>query len=57
MSGLHRAAAKTLVLPCLDLIEWITRRIDHETRKIINFKDNHVSSYQASVLDQLYHLK
>ena len=30
--GLHRAAVKTLVLPCLDVIEWITRKIDHEHR-------------------------
>ena len=29
-SGLHRAAVKTLVLPCPDVIEWITRKIDHE---------------------------
>ena len=28
-SGLHRAAMKTPVLSCLDVIEWITRRIDH----------------------------
>ena len=28
--GLHRAVVKTLVLPCLDVIEWITRKIDHE---------------------------
>ena len=28
--GLHRAAVKTLVLPCPDVIEWITRNIDHE---------------------------
>ena len=29
-SGLHRDAVKTLVLPCLDVIEWITRKIDHQ---------------------------
>ena len=28
-SGLHRVAAKTLILPCLDVIEWIIRKIDH----------------------------
>ena len=27
---LHRAAMKTPVLPCPDVIEWITRRIDHQ---------------------------
>jgi hypothetical protein len=30
MFGLHRAVVKTLVLPCPDVIEWITRNIDHE---------------------------
>lgn len=29
-SGLHRAAMKTPKLPCLDVIEWITRKIDHQ---------------------------
>jgi hypothetical protein len=28
-SGLHKAAVKTLILPCPDVIEWITRKIDH----------------------------
>ena len=28
-SGLQRAAMKTLVLPCLDVIKWITRKVDH----------------------------
>ena len=28
-SGLHRDAMKTLVLPCPDVIEWITRKVDH----------------------------
>ena len=32
ISGLHRAVVKTLVLPCPDVIEWITRKIDHEHR-------------------------
>ena len=34
-SGLHRATAKTPVLPCSDVIEWITRRVDHERRIIL----------------------
>ena len=29
-SGLHRAAMKTMILPCLDVIEWIKRKIDHQ---------------------------
>ena len=28
--GLHRVAIKTLVLPCSDVIEWITRKVDHQ---------------------------
>ena len=29
-SGLHRVAMKTPVLPCPDIIKWITKRIDHQ---------------------------
>ena len=36
-SGLHQAEAKTLVLPCPHVIEWMTQRIDHGNRTIINF--------------------
>lgn len=55
--GLHREAVKTPVLPCLDVIEWMTRRIDHESRALLNIKDKHVANYQDPVLNQLYHLK
>ena len=56
-SGLHRAATKTPVLPCPDLIEWMAGRIYHESRIILNFEDDHVANYQAPVLNQLYHFK
>ena len=56
-SGLHRAAMKTLVLPCLNVIGWITRKIDHQHRSIINYEDKSVASYKASVFNQMYHLK
>ena len=56
-SGLHRAAVKTLVLPCLGIIEWITRNIYHEHRSILNYEDKSVASYKASVFNQMYHLK
>ena len=39
------------------MIEWITRRVDHESRAILNFEDKNVASYQASVLNHLYHFK
>ena len=29
-SRLHRVAVKSLVLPCLDVIQWIRRKIDHQ---------------------------
>jgi len=54
---LHRAVVKTLVLPCPDVIEWITRKIDHENRSIINYEDKSVSHYKDIVFNQLYHLK
>jgi hypothetical protein len=40
-----------------DVIEWITRRVDHERKKILNFEDKNVANYQALVLNQLYHFK
>jgi hypothetical protein len=56
-SGPHRAAIKTLVLPCPDVIEWITRKIYHENRSILNFENKSVASYKASIFNQIYHLK
>lgn len=48
-SGIHRAAVKTLVLPCLDDIEWITRKIDHQHRSILNHEGKSVANYKASM--------
>ena len=56
-SGLHRDAIKTPVLPCPDVIDWITRKIDHEHRSILNYEDKSVSKYKALVSNQMYHLK
>ena len=56
-SGLHRAAVKTPILPCPDVIEWITWKIDHENRSILNYENKSVASYKASVFNQIYHLK
>ena len=39
------------------MIEWITWRVDHENREILNLEDKSVVSYKASVLNQLYHFK
>ena len=42
-SRLHRVAMKTLVLPCPDVIEWITRKIDHQHRSILNYEGKSVA--------------
>ena len=55
--GLHRAAMKTLVLPCLDIIKWITKRIDHQHRSILNIDRKVVANYNPSMINQMYHLK
>ena len=56
-SGLHREATKNLVLPCPDVIEWMTQRIDHESRTILKFEDKDVANYQDPIPNQLYHFK
>ena len=55
--GLHRVALKTLVLPCSDVIEWITSKIDHDNQSILNYEGKSVANYKASVFNQMYHLK
>ena len=35
-STLHRAIVKTPVSPCPDVIQWMTRRLDHESKTILN---------------------
>ena len=42
--GLHRACIKTMLLPCSDVIEWITRKVDHENSAILNYEDKSVAS-------------
>lgn len=56
-SGLHRAAVNTPILPCLDMIEWITRKIDHGNRAILNYENESLASYKASFFNQIYHFK
>ena len=56
-SGIHQEAIRTPVLPCPNVIEWITQRVDHENREILNFEDKSVASYKASILNQMYHFK
>ena len=56
-SGLQWETTRTPVLLCPDVIEWITQRVDHENREILKLEDKSVASYQASILNQLYHFK
>lgn len=31
--GIYRATTKPLILPCPDVIEWMTRKVDHSNKK------------------------
>ena len=48
---------KTPGLPCRNVIEWITRRIDHQHRSILNVEGKVVDNYKPSMINQMYHLK
>ena len=48
---------KTPILPCPDVIEWITRKIDHQHRSILNVEGKVVANYKPSMINQMYHLK
>ena len=54
---LHQAAMKTLVLPCPDVIKWITRKVEHQHWSILNFEGKVVASYKDFMIKQMYHLK
>ena len=51
-SRLHRATMKTPILPCLDVIEWITRKIDHQHRSILNVEGKVIANYKPSMINQ-----
>ena len=50
-SWLHRAAMKIPILPCPDVIEWITRRIYHQCRSILNVEGKVVTNYKPSMIN------
>ena len=50
-SGLHRATVRTLVLPCPDVVEWITRKIDHQHRYIFNVEGKAVANSKPSMIN------
>ena len=45
------------ILPCPDVIEWITRKIDHQHRSILNVEGKVVANYKPSMINQMYRLK
>ena len=56
-SGVYRAAAKPPILPCPNVIEWLTRKVGHERRNLLDFEGHHVESYKDLVLNKIYHFK
>ena len=48
---------KTPILSCPDVIKWITRKIDHQHRSILNFEGTIMAHYKPSMINQMYHLK
>jgi hypothetical protein len=54
---LYRATTKPLVLPCPNVTEWLTRKVGHERRTLLDFKRKHIASYQDHVPNQMYHFK
>jgi hypothetical protein len=55
--GLHIATGKTPILPCLVVVEWITRKIDQQQRSILDVEGKAVANYKPSMINQIYHLK
>ena len=49
-SGQHKATIKTPILPCPDVVEWITRKINHQHRSILNIEGKVVASYKPSMI-------
>jgi hypothetical protein len=55
--GIYRAATKPLILPCPDVVEWMTRKFDNSNRILLNFKGKHFARYQPYTIHQMYHFK
>ena len=61
-SRLHRVVVKTPVLPCPDVIEWITRKINHENRSILisenkEFRQLQSLSFESDISSKGAHIK
>ena len=42
---------------CLDVVEWMTTKVDHSNTILLNFKEKHVASYQPYTIHIMYHFK
>ena len=56
-SGLHWVAVKNPILSCTNVIEWITRKINHQHRSILNFEGTLVAHYNPSMINQCITLR
>ena len=56
-SGIYRAAAKQLILLYPDVVEWMTRNVDHSNRILLNFDKKNVARYQPYKIHRMYHFK
>ena len=56
-SKLYRAVAKPLIILCHDVVEWMTRKVDHSNRTLLNCEEKHVVSYQPYTIHIMYNFK
>ena len=56
-SRIYRVVAKPLIIQCPDVVEWMTRKVDHSNRIPLNFDGKHVASYQPYTIHQMYFFK
>jgi hypothetical protein len=56
-SSLTKNLNKTVEKPIKEDGVWITRKIDHQHRSILNVEGKAVANYKPSMINQIYHLK
>ena len=56
-SELYRAAAKPLILLCPHVVEWMTRKVGHSNKILLNLDRKHVASYHPYTIHRMYHFK
>ena len=56
-SRIYRVFSKPLILPCPNVVEWITRKVDHSNQILLNYEEKHGASYQRYTIHIMYHFK